>query len=55
MVKKPPKAIPGKSLIRKLRKPLAPPTRVSDDEKKYQRSREQERIRREIDLPKVKE
>ena len=33
-------------LIRKLRKPLAPPTRVAGDERKYLRAREQERTRR---------
>jgi hypothetical protein len=54
MAKKAPKSISSKSLIRKLRKPLAPPTRVIKDAKKYQRAQEQERIRREKDLPKVK-
>lgn len=33
-------------LIRKLRKPMAPPTRVAPDESKYSRARERERIRR---------
>jgi hypothetical protein len=37
---------PGE-LIRKLRKPLAPPTRVAQDERKYSRARERERVRRE--------
>jgi len=37
---------PGE-LIRKLRKPLAPPTRVAEEERKYKRAREQERLRRE--------
>ncbi len=34
-------------LIRKLRKPMAPPLRVDDDEKKYRRAREREKLRRE--------
>jgi hypothetical protein len=34
-------------LIRKLRKPIPPPTRVAEDERKYSRAREQERARRE--------
>jgi len=42
---KPPTAKAG-GLIRKLRKPLAPPTRVADDERKYLRARERERIQR---------
>jgi hypothetical protein len=54
MAKKAPKTFSSKSLIRKLRKPLAPPTRVIEDEKKYQRAREQERLRREGESPKVK-
>ena len=33
-------------LIRKLRKPLAPPTRVAEDDRKYSRARERERARR---------
>jgi hypothetical protein len=45
---------PGRSsvarpLIRKLRKPLAPPTRVADEERKYKRAQEHERLRREGD------
>jgi hypothetical protein len=36
-------------LIRKLRKPLAPPTRVGDDGRKYRRAREQNRLRRETE------
>jgi hypothetical protein len=39
------KAISTKGLIRKLRKPLAPPTRVVEDDRKYKRSRELERLR----------
>ena len=37
----------GKSLIRKVRKPIAPPMRVAEDERKYRRERERERLRRE--------
>jgi hypothetical protein len=45
---KPRKPRTGKAggLIRKLRKPLAPPTRVADDERKYLRARERERNQR---------
>jgi hypothetical protein len=35
----------------KLRKPIAPPTRVADEERKYKRAREHERMRRENDYP----
>ena len=34
-------------LIAKLRKPMAPPTRVAEDERKYSRARMRERSRRE--------
>lgn len=34
-------------LIKKLRKPIPPPTRVAEDERKYSRARERERSRRE--------
>jgi hypothetical protein len=34
-------------LIRKLRKPIPPPTRVAEDERKYRRQRDRERLRRE--------
>ena len=37
----------GRGLIAKLRKPMAPPTRVAEDEKKYSRAHERERLRRE--------
>jgi hypothetical protein len=40
---------PAGSLIRKLRKPLAPPTRVGDDGRKYRRAREQNKLRRETE------
>jgi hypothetical protein len=36
---------PGE-IIRKVRKPLAPPVRIEDDDRKYKRSRERERVRR---------
>jgi hypothetical protein len=36
------------ALIRKLRKPMAPPTRVAPDESKYSRARERELIRRTV-------
>jgi len=41
----------GRGLIRKLRKPMAPPTRVAEDERKYRRARELERLRRETGDP----
>jgi len=34
-------------VIGKIRKPMAPPSRVEPDEKKYRRAQERERIRRE--------
>jgi hypothetical protein len=34
-------------LIAKIRKPMAPPARVAENERKYDRKREVERIRRE--------
>jgi hypothetical protein len=34
-------------VMRKVRKPMAPPARVEDDLKRYKRERERERIRRE--------
>jgi hypothetical protein len=37
----------ARGLIRKLRKPIPPPTRVAEDERKYRRQRERERLRRE--------
>jgi hypothetical protein len=37
----------GTGLIAKLRKPMAPPTRVAEDDRKYSRARERERLRRE--------
>ena len=36
------------ALIKKLRKPMAPPTRVDHDESKYSRARERELIRKAI-------
>jgi hypothetical protein len=38
-------------LIRKIRKPVAPPMRVAEDERKYRRERERERLRRERKRP----
>lgn len=37
---------PVRALIRKVRKPTAPPTRVIEDERKYKRARELERQRK---------
>jgi hypothetical protein len=34
-------------VMRKVRKPMAPPSRIEDDLKRYRRERERERIRRE--------
>ncbi|HVA79391.1 MAG TPA: hypothetical protein VNF29_00520 [Candidatus Binataceae bacterium] len=39
-----------KRLIARLRKPIAPPSRVEDDPKKYVRPRERERLRRQAQL-----
>ena len=36
-------------IIRKLRKPIAPPSKVEEDERKYKRARERERLRRETE------
>jgi hypothetical protein len=47
------KTVSAKPLILKLRKPTAPPTRVEDDERKYKRSRERERLRRSDNGPKA--
>ena len=41
------KVVEAGGLIAKLRKPMAPPTRVAEDERKYSRSRMRERTRRE--------
>jgi hypothetical protein len=35
------------ALIRKVRKPVPPPTKVEEDTTKYRRARERERLRRE--------
>jgi hypothetical protein len=40
------------ALIKKLRKPLAPPTRVEADENKYSRARERALARRDLDKSK---
>lgn len=41
--------IPGDrgEIVRKLRKPIPPPSKVEEDERKYKRARERERLRRE--------
>ncbi len=36
-----------RGLISKIRKPMAPPSKTIEDEKKYKRERELERLRRE--------
>lgn len=38
---------PRGAIIAKLRKPMAPPTQTIEDEKKYRRERERERLSRE--------
>lgn len=43
---KPPVKSAAGELIKKLRKPMAPPTRVVPDESKYSRARERELTRR---------
>lgn len=40
-------------LIRKLRKPLAPPTRIVEDERKYGRQRERAKTRKLVNDPDV--
>lgn len=45
---KQPRTSQSGALIRKLRKPMAPPTRVAPDESKYSRARERELIRRTV-------
>lgn len=35
--------------IRQVRKPLPPPTRVKEGEKRYARPKEQERLRKEVE------
>jgi hypothetical protein len=44
--RKPKKSRPG-ALIRKIRKPMAPPSRAIEDPTKYNRERELEKLRRE--------
>ena len=46
MRRKQSKPAPAGALIRQLRKPVPPPTRVSVEERKYNRAREHERLRR---------
>jgi hypothetical protein len=45
-MKKPAKGKAG-AVMRKVRKPIPPPSRVEEDLKRYRREREQERLRRE--------
>jgi len=45
---KQPRTSQSGALIKKLRKPMAPPTRVVPDESKYSRARERELIRRTV-------
>jgi hypothetical protein len=45
-MKKPAKGKAG-GVMRKVRKPIAPPSRVEEDLNRYRREREQERLRRE--------
>jgi len=40
----------GTGLIKKIRKPMAPPARVHKDVKEYRRERERERLRRQPKL-----
>ncbi len=40
---------PAGGLIRRIRKPIAPPMRVEEDELRYHRERERERMRREAE------
>jgi len=47
--RKPKKLRPG-SLIGKIRKPMAPPSKTIEDPTKYKRERELEKLRRERDL-----
>ncbi len=43
-------------LIRKIRKPNAPPSKVEEDIKRYKRAREREKIRREqLEDPKTRQ
>jgi hypothetical protein len=49
MAAKSPRRSSVKPLIRKLRKPNAPPTRIIEDERKYKRARERDRQRKSDD------
>jgi len=42
-----PKKLPAGGLIAKIRKPIAPPSRIIDDATKYKRERELEKLRRQ--------
>jgi len=53
-MKKPTKSKAG-DVMRKVRKPVPPPSRVEDDLKRYRRERERARLRRELsDAPSTK-
>ncbi len=47
MAKRPTKPRKPRGLISKIRKPMAPPSRVIEDPTKYKRERELEKLRRE--------
>lgn len=47
MKKKPTKSKSG-DVMRKVRKPVPPPSRVEDDLKRYRRERERARLRRDL-------
>jgi len=49
-MKKPTKGKSG-DVMRKVRKPIPPPSRVEEDLKRYRRERERERLRRELPDP----
>jgi len=51
MAPKTPRSRRSRGLIHKLRKPIAPPTRVIEDERKYKRSRERAAEREVIKQP----
>ena len=42
-----PKASVKGELIRKVRKPMAPPVKIETDERKYRRTRERAKVRRQ--------
>jgi hypothetical protein len=50
MPQRKPKKLRAGALIKKIRKPMAPPSKTIEDPTKYKRERELERLRRERDL-----